>query len=407
MKYQTISAILLSLFASSFSLVESAKPRVNLKDARFQAWKPAGSGDSRSACPGLNSLANHGFLPHNGQGVNAVSIVRASFEGFGMSPEVPAIIILKALQDANLPLNATFSLHDADRKSWKIEHTRSFSREDLPPADQDLPPVDTSRFHERPWKVALRVMKRCGEKVDADCFARARAARIIDGKRRKPKTNYDMAAAAHGAVESARIMLVLGNKHGANLKYIQSVFEKERLPRHLGWKPKAFSGDIDSMLDLAVKTQKPSKVLRCASNGRVASRFDIIRLFESNRTGFIVEVEKLIKKAGFTDIKSIVEALDGIEDEKRQGRSQNINQSLKSECGRKSPSRGHDLDSDGHDSSSDNDDDDSGSDNEDDDSGSDNEDDDSGSDDEDDDSGLDNDDDLGSDSDNDDSSLDD
>ena len=30
------------------------------------AWVAPGTGDQRGPCPGLNALANHGYLPHNG-----------------------------------------------------------------------------------------------------------------------------------------------------------------------------------------------------------------------------------------------------------------------------------------------------------------------------------------------------
>lgn len=32
------------------------------------AWKAPGQHDQRGPCPGLNSLANHGYIPHNGIG---------------------------------------------------------------------------------------------------------------------------------------------------------------------------------------------------------------------------------------------------------------------------------------------------------------------------------------------------
>ena len=32
------------------------------------AWKAPGKHDQRGPCPGLNALANHGYLPHNGIG---------------------------------------------------------------------------------------------------------------------------------------------------------------------------------------------------------------------------------------------------------------------------------------------------------------------------------------------------
>jgi hypothetical protein len=32
------------------------------------AWKAPGKTDQRGPCPGLNALANHGYIPHNGIG---------------------------------------------------------------------------------------------------------------------------------------------------------------------------------------------------------------------------------------------------------------------------------------------------------------------------------------------------
>lgn len=189
-----------------------------------------------------------------------------------MSPEVPAIIVLKGLEDAGLGINDNFNLHDADRSSWKIEHSRSFTRQDIGSGDSDPPPVESSRFQQQAWDVALRVLKGCGGGfVTTDCLGRARAARVLDGSK-VSTANYDRAAAGHGAVESARLLLMLGSAEGAQLNFIRSVLEQEKLPRDLGWEPQEYSGRIDVMLDVAARSQAPDKMLRCASNGRVATR---------------------------------------------------------------------------------------------------------------------------------------
>ena len=44
----------------------------------LSTWSPAGPGDVRSPCPGLNSLANHGILPHNGKGMTISILVSSS-----------------------------------------------------------------------------------------------------------------------------------------------------------------------------------------------------------------------------------------------------------------------------------------------------------------------------------------
>ncbi|KAK5989798.1 Peroxidase stcC-like protein [Cladobotryum mycophilum] len=292
MKSQIAVTFLLPLLASGYSLANLAEPTLNPNDPRFKNWKPGGSGDSRSSCPGLNSLANHGFLPHDGKRIDAVSIVRASFQGFGMSPALPAILILKGLKNADLLTDGEFNLHDIDRRSWGIWHADSLSRENLPPGGDDLPPAETSRFQDRPWNVALTVMKNCGG-----------------------RGNYDMTAAGHGAVESAMLMLALGDKNGADLRFIKEIFEMERLPRQLGWQPKAFAAAIDNVLDDAAQMQNSDKVLRCTSNGRVASRLDMIKALEPNSTGFTGEVEQLLKQAGFNR-QSIFDNLERIDKER-------------------------------------------------------------------------------------------
>jgi hypothetical protein len=48
------------------------------------AFLAPGSGDARGPCPGLNALANHNYLPHNGV-ATIQQFVDATNKGFGMS----------------------------------------------------------------------------------------------------------------------------------------------------------------------------------------------------------------------------------------------------------------------------------------------------------------------------------
>ena len=77
---------------------------------------------ARSSCPGLNSLANHGFLPHDGRGINAVNLVTACYLGFGVSPETCAVITLNGLETSKNSLDLVFDLEDIEGASWGIEH---------------------------------------------------------------------------------------------------------------------------------------------------------------------------------------------------------------------------------------------------------------------------------------------
>lgn len=54
-------------------LLPRAEPKFDAK-AQYvdttgdHAWKAPGKNDQRGPCPGLNSLANHNYIPHNGIG---------------------------------------------------------------------------------------------------------------------------------------------------------------------------------------------------------------------------------------------------------------------------------------------------------------------------------------------------
>ncbi|CAO1601084.1 hypothetical protein XANCAGTX0491_004748 [Xanthoria calcicola] len=57
------------------------------------AWKAPdlAAGDKRGPCPGLNALANHGYLPHNGI-APAATIVQAVNQAYGMSLDLGAFL---------------------------------------------------------------------------------------------------------------------------------------------------------------------------------------------------------------------------------------------------------------------------------------------------------------------------
>ncbi|PPQ79317.1 hypothetical protein CVT25_002573 [Psilocybe cyanescens] len=68
-------------------------------------WMPARPGDQRGPCPGLNTLASHGYLPRNGIATPA-QIINAVQEGFNMDYTVANFITYAAfLVDGNLITN--------------------------------------------------------------------------------------------------------------------------------------------------------------------------------------------------------------------------------------------------------------------------------------------------------------
>jgi len=79
---------------------------VNDKDHPFMPLRP---GDIRGPCPGLNTLASHGYLPRNGI-ATPVQIVNAVQEGFNMGNDIAVFVTYGAfLVDGN-PLTNLLSI---------------------------------------------------------------------------------------------------------------------------------------------------------------------------------------------------------------------------------------------------------------------------------------------------------
>jgi hypothetical protein len=97
----------------------------------FTTWSPPGPGEVRSPCPALNSLANHGFLPHNGKGITIPMLITALNNGVNVGADFAT-----AIRGAGLPsvpgnlLATSFDLNNSDEHNFSIEHDASLSRED-------------------------------------------------------------------------------------------------------------------------------------------------------------------------------------------------------------------------------------------------------------------------------------
>ncbi|RDA90475.1 hypothetical protein CP533_3045 [Ophiocordyceps camponoti-saundersi (nom. inval.)] len=271
-------------------------PQFNLRDQRFVTHKPAQPNESRSSCPAMNSLANHDFLPHSGRNISLSTIISGCFEGFGASPEVCGLVTIAGMLNAGLGLTDSFDLEDISRSSWMIEHDSSFTRKD---ASQE---PNVSKFDPDAWAVSLKFLGKA-EAVSAVLLGKAKAARIRDNKKKNKDTVYDSRTAARSVTEIALLTSVLGNIDGwARTVYIRSLFEKEKLPWELGWRPRLHNADLPSILGIAALTLTAEpEILSMASGGDVFTPDDIIKATSRGSKDSMAELLSVARKLGLSN----------------------------------------------------------------------------------------------------------
>ncbi|RWA09762.1 heme-thiolate peroxidase [Xylaria grammica] len=78
-----------------------------VSNAGKHAFVPPSGSDRRGPCPGLNAMANHGYLPHNGVGT-IEDLISGTAEAFGMGIDIATILAIYG------------AIFDGDLKSFSI-----------------------------------------------------------------------------------------------------------------------------------------------------------------------------------------------------------------------------------------------------------------------------------------------
>ncbi|KAI9048873.1 hypothetical protein LZ554_006729 [Drepanopeziza brunnea f. sp. 'monogermtubi'] len=96
----------------------------------WPAYLPPQQGDSRSACPMLNALANHGILPHSGRDIPFRALSTAVRQTFNFAPSF-CFFVPKFAADflGRSYWSGRFDLADLSRHN-AIEHDASLTRQD-------------------------------------------------------------------------------------------------------------------------------------------------------------------------------------------------------------------------------------------------------------------------------------
>ncbi|KAK5112730.1 hypothetical protein LTR62_003828 [Meristemomyces frigidus] len=98
----TVGGVINDLTGAVGSVTEALNPD-NKRPEPGYTFQAPGPNDSRGPCPGLNLLANYGYLPRNGH-VNYGQVVEATARGFNMGLDLATVLAVFAiLTDGDIP----------------------------------------------------------------------------------------------------------------------------------------------------------------------------------------------------------------------------------------------------------------------------------------------------------------
>ncbi|KAH6641211.1 Chloroperoxidase [Chaetomium tenue] len=217
--------------------------------AGFGTWAPPGPYDVRAPCPMLNTLANHGFLPHDGQDITREQTEDALFDALHIDKMLGSSLFDFAMTTNPIANSTTFSLNDLGNHNV-LEHDGSLSRSDAYFGNAltfNQTVFDETKSY---WT---------DEIITIEMASNARLARIKTSNATNP--TYSMSELGYGFTkgESAAYVVIFGDKISATVPraWVEWLFEHEQLPQHLGWKrpTELFrDGDLDKYMDAMQNT---------------------------------------------------------------------------------------------------------------------------------------------------------
>ncbi|KAJ7687172.1 Cloroperoxidase [Mycena rosella] len=213
----------------NFSLILAAVAISNASDStkNNHEWIAPKATDLRSPCPGLNTLANHGYLPRNGRNISVPMMLDAALQGFNVGPDS----IIQAAKFGLLSGDDPTTLNlDALKLHSLIEHDASLSRGDFALGDNlhFNATIFTTLANANPGVDYYNATSAGQVQHDRLAISLATNPNIIN----TPKEFLTRVR------ESGLYLSVMGNPLTgvAPKKFVQIFFKEERMPIAEGWK---------------------------------------------------------------------------------------------------------------------------------------------------------------------------
>jgi len=211
-------------------------------------FTPVREGDSRSPCPALNALANHGYLPRDGKNLAPWDIASALQMGYGLSTPLATFLsygTFIAISPFSRISLAELSKHNV------IEHDASILHDDTP-VGQDMASID---INSALVKALINDIKPTAEEVEAKKalgeeagflmgIEDAARARIRREKECRPLSRIrQRVARGELSLFLGVFSTTVGDKTGVPVELLRTWFQDEKLPEN--WKPDHVEGFLD------------------------------------------------------------------------------------------------------------------------------------------------------------------
>ncbi|KAI9056391.1 Cloroperoxidase [Trametes sanguinea] len=227
------AVFLVDIAFTLFNLVTPNRPkgRVILEGhpgfgGKWPEYIPPRKGDSRSSCPALNAMANHGLLPRDGKNIKFTELGAACRRVYNFSPTfcffVPNYIANALVRNYRTD---RFDLSDIDAHNC-IEHDASLTRVD----SYDDP--DQGKIAKALVEEVLSSGTGPGGDLVPDDLSRLLGKRRVEAKRQNPKFSLAFIHKMFGSSNGSTMLTIFGG----SVKDLRPILGEERLPD--GWEPR-------------------------------------------------------------------------------------------------------------------------------------------------------------------------
>ncbi|KAF9262646.1 Cloroperoxidase [Marasmius fiardii PR-910] len=225
-QFAVTSLIFASSLTTASTVLKARDPHDEVDWSQHQFQAPTAT-DSRGPCPGLNTLANHGFLPHNGKNITLPIVLQAALDGFNVHPELLITAAKAALFTSNLV--DQFELQDIALHG-NIEHDASLSREDHALGNNLV-------FNETIFST-LANSNPGSDFYNTTSAAQVQKARLEQSRASNPSLRNTIKEIQVRTRESGLYLAVMGNPMTgiAPKQFVNIFFREERMPLAEGWK---------------------------------------------------------------------------------------------------------------------------------------------------------------------------